>query len=516
MSFSKKKGSIRTKLTFTLIIVLICFVGVTQLVSRVFLEKYYLGQVRHVLMDSYDEINGMLGESEKIFDILSKNYYTNSNIEVVIGRFIDENHVVPDYSTSNDGYLGFASMETLFSLAANVEASEHNSDDWVYHKASDTHKGSYVIQKTHDNRTSSDYLDLIGTLDNEHVIVIQTPLESIKRSAAICNRFTMYVGLILIVLGSIMMFFVSNTYAKPVSDMAEIARRMSNLDFDAKVTKFSNDEIGELGSSMNNLSNKLEETISELKTANNELKKDIEKKEEIDEMRKEFVSNVSHELKTPIALIQGYAEGLKDNVLDDEESKEFYCDVIIDESSKMNQMVKNLLVLTELEYGDNQLTIERFDLYEVVSNVVMMSDILIQQAEASVSIDITPNTYCWADEFGIEGVITNYFNNALNHLSGDKKVRIYTESVDDNLRVYIENSGEHIADEDIDKLFIKFYKADKARSREYGGNGIGLSIVAATMRAHNKAFGVENVNGGVRFYFDLDVSKEGDVSPVDA
>jgi signal transduction histidine kinase len=345
---------------------------------------------------------------------------------------------------------------------------------------------------------------------------MRSPIEGIKTSVHIANKFLAYVCIIVLVIGVLLNLYLARRVTNPILELVDISKKMSELDFDAKYTSGGDNEIALLGSHMNRLSSALEKTISELKTANNNLQTELNRKLEIEKMRGEFLSNVSHELKTPIALIQGYAEGLKDNVLDDEESKEFYCDVIIDESSKMNQMVKNLLVLTELEYGDNQLTIERFDLYEVVSNVVMMSDILIQQAEATVSIDITPNTYCWADEFGIEGVITNYFNNALNHLSGDKKVRIYTESVDDNLRVYIENSGEHIADEDIDKLFIKFYKADKARSREYGGNGIGLSIVAATMRAHNKAFGVENVNGGVRFYFDLDVSKEGDVSPVDA
>ncbi|MCR4717492.1 MAG: cell wall metabolism sensor histidine kinase WalK [Lachnospiraceae bacterium] len=504
MAKLKKIGSIRTKLTVTLIIVLVLWVLASQLFNRLFLQKYYMWQVEGILMDSYNRINEMLDDSEEIYDILSKNFYTNSNIEVVIGQFIDENTVVPDYSTSNDGYLGFASMEMLFSLAANVTASEPNTNEWVYKKSGDTEEGSYVIQKTHDNRTQSDYLDLVGKLNNGHVIVIQTPLESIKNSADICNTFNLYVGLGFILLGSIVMFIVSNRYAKPITEMADIAERMSELDFDAKVTKFSKDEVGVLGVSMNNLSNKLESTISELKTANNELMKDIEHKEEVDEMRKEFVSNVSHELKTPIALIQGYAEGLKDNVLDDEESKEFYCDVIIDEAGRMNKMVKNLLILTELEHGDNLLSIERFDLYELVNNIVMMSDIMIQKLGADVIIDVEPNTYCWADEFRIEGVLTNYFNNALNHLSGDKKVRVYTEPRNNDIRVYVENSGDPIPEEDIDKLFIKFYKVDKARSRDYGGNGIGLSIVAATMKAHNKDYGVENLENGVRFYFDLD------------
>ena len=105
------------------------------------------------------------------------------------------------------------------------------------------------------------------------------------------------------------------------------------------------DEVGVLGNSMNMLSETLEQALAELKEANTELKKDLEKKEQIDAMRKEFLSNVSHELKTPIALIQGYAEGLMDNINDDEESREFYCEVIVDEARKMNQMVKKIMDL---------------------------------------------------------------------------------------------------------------------------------------------------------------------------
>lgn len=502
--------SIRIKLTLTLVCVMGVWMLITWMVCHLFLESFYVEKIKLVLKDSYKSINKMVGDVEKsdeVYDILSQNFYTNNNIAVVIGSFVDENTVILDYSTSSDGYMGRASMEKLFRLAANAQASE--SDTWRFKQAEDTSvQGSYIIQKNHDNVTSSDYLDLIGTLDNGHVIVIQTPVESIRKSAAISNTFFAYIGIMVTVIGCIFMFFISNNYAKPIQRMAVVAKRMSNLDFDAKVSTFSNDEIGELGHSMNNLADKLEETISDLKTANNELRKDIDRKTQVDEMRKEFLSHVSHELKTPIALIQGYAEGLKDNILDDEESKEFYCDVIIDEASKMNKMVKKLLALNELEFGTDQVQIEHFNLSELINNVIHQSDILIQKNSADVRVDIDKSIYVWADEFKIEEVVTNYFTNALNHLSPDGYIRIWVDKREHDVRVYVFNSGEPISEDDIDKLWIKFYKADKARSREYGGNGIGLSIVAATMEAHGKSYGVENVDGGVQFYFDLDIEND--------
>lgn len=162
-----------------------------------------------------------------------------------------------------------------------------------------------------------------------------------NESIDVFNRFIGYTGSGVLLVSVIIMVFFGNSFAKPILQITDIAKRMSELDFEAKYPVKTHDEIGVLGSSINTLSETLEATISELKTANNELQKDIEQKTQIDEMRKEFLSNVSHELKTPIALIQGYAEGLQDNISDDAESREFYCEVIIDEAKKMNKMVKS-------------------------------------------------------------------------------------------------------------------------------------------------------------------------------
>ena len=287
--------SIRLKLTMTLVGVMGVWMFITWLVCMLFLETFYMSKIQQTLKDSYNTINDMVGESDAVGDILSQQFYTDSNIDVVIGYFLDDSNVVVDYSTSSEGYMGRASMEKLFQLAVNVKSSD--SSEWKLPDAQEYDKGFYIIQKNHDTRTSSTYLDLIGTLDNGHVIVIQTPVESIRKSAMISNTFLGYTGMMVTLFGCIFMFFISSNYSRPIQQMALIAKRMS--------------------------------------------------KTQVDEMRKEFLSHVSHELKTPIALIQGYAEGLKDNILEDEESKEFYCDVIIDEAAKMNGMVKRLLALNE-------------------------------------------------------------------------------------------------------------------------------------------------------------------------
>ena len=220
----------------------------------------------------------------------------------------------------------------------------------------------------------------------------------------------------------------------------------------------------------------------ELKSANNELQKDIQNKIQIDEMRKEFLSNVSHELKTPIALIQGYAEGLQDNINDDQK----------------------LLTLNQIEFGSDQVHFERFDIVQVLRSSVNSATLLAEQKDAEILFYETEPVYVWADEYMIEEVITNYISNAVNHVDGERVIRVTMEQRGDVERISVFNTGKTIPEEELDKIWVKFYKVDKARTRAYGGNGIGLSIVKAIMDSMNQKCGVINHDNGVEFWFELD------------
>ena len=240
-----------------------------------------------------------------------------------------------------------------------------------------------------------------------------------RESASISNRFLLYIGSVLIVVSILLIWYFSKRITDPIRELARLSDRMADLDFDAKYTSGGSNEIGELGENFNRMSEKLESTISELKKANNSLQKDIEQKDKLEKMRNEFLGNVSHELKTPIALIQGYAEGLKEGVNEDAESREFYCDVIMDEASKMNQMVKNLLTLNQLEFGDEDIVFERFNLTALVKGVLQSMEIMADQAGAKIMLHTEEDIYAWADEFKVEQVVRNYVSNACHHVSGD-------------------------------------------------------------------------------------------------
>ena len=306
------------------------------------------------------------------------------------------------------------------------------------------------------------------------------------------------------ILATFIIWMVTKRLTRPVIELTKMSQRMAALDFDARYECGGDDEIGVLGSNFNAMSEKLESTISELKSANNELQKDIERKTQIDEMRKEFLSNVSHELKTPITLIQGYAEGLQDNINEDEESRQFYCEVIIDEASKMNKMVKKLLTLNQLEFGNDQITMERFDIADLIRGVISSASILAEQKQVQIIFSQKDPVYVWADEFKVEEVVTNYLSNALNHVKNENIIEVRCILAKDKVRVTVFNTGDPIPEEDLEKIWIKFYKVDKARTRAYGGSGIGLSIVKAIMDSMNQQCGVKNYDNGVEFWFELE------------
>lgn len=364
---------------------------------------------------------------------------------------------------------------------------------------------NYQLMRSQDPWNQSEYIEMWGQLDDNVNFLIRSPVESIRESVALSNRFLIYVGMGTLIICIGLVWYFSRRITKPIQELAELSDHMANLDFEAKYTSGGNNEIGELGDNFNRMSQKLEKAISELKQANNSLQQDIEQKEKMEQMRTEFMGNVSHELKTPIALIQGYAEGLKEGVNDDPESRDFYCDVIMDEAGKMNRMVKNLMTLNQLEFGNDKVEFERFNLTELIGGVLQSMDILSQQKDVKLIFREENPVYVWGDEFKIEQVVRNYVSNAYNHVNEEKIIEVKILQEDGLAKVTVFNTGKPIPEEDVPRIWDKFYKVDKAHTREYGGNGIGLSIVKAIMESMHQQYGVKNYDNGVEFWFTLDV-----------
>ncbi len=460
--------------------------------NTTFLGRYY-GRMKVTQLESSFRIIDRVAEKDGIgnadFDVQFDRISANGNIEILI--MSSDGTIVR--STSNDSdNLKKQFLDVLFGAQADNGRKDVEKTD------------NYAIVQVTDNRMASEYLVLWGTLGDGNLIMMRTALESIRESVQISNRFLAYIGLGGLAVSILVIVFVTGRITRPIRRITQIAGQMAQLDFSAKYDPgHDSTEIEQLGLYMNRLSAALEQAISELKTANNELKSDIEKKEQIDEMRKEFLSNVSHELKTPLALIQGYAEGLQECINDDAQSRSFYCDVIMDEAGKMNRMVQKLLTLNHLEFGNDPITIDRFDITELISGVIANNSLLLQQNGIRLHFE-EQESYVWGDEFQIEEVITNYLSNAIHHVAGERLIRIFYTDEEDTLRIHVFNTGSTIPEEDIAHIWDKFYKVDKARTREYGGSGIGLSIVKAIMERHHRTCGLCNREDGVEFWFELD------------
>ena len=465
-------------------------------INNTFLERYYMKDKQKALLETYQVLNRASNE-DKIgtdeFDIEFQKICGRYNVSFILldAESKTLKTSTPDYSTLSRRLLN------------NLFEQNYEDNDRLLQKGE-----KYEMQIATDDRINTDFLEMWGVLDNGNLFLLRCPLESIRESVNLANRFLAYVGFGAAIVSAVIVLIISGKITKPIKELTEISERMIHLDFEAKYTGKSKTEIALLGQNINELSCTLEQTISELKSANNELQRDIEKKNKIDEMRKEFLSNVSHELKTPIALIQGYAEGLKEGISDDEESRDFYCEVIMDEASKMNNMVKKLLTLNQLEFGNDNVTMERFDIVSLIKNYLQSAEILCRQKDVKVIMKEYQPIYVWADEFMVEEVFGNYFSNAMNHVADDKVIDVKLLVKEKTVRISVFNTGEPIPEESISHIWEKFYKVDKARTREYGGSGVGLSIVKAIMDALKREYGVENYNNGVEFWFELETVGE--------
>ena len=504
------KYSINRQFAFIFIALMSGTILLCWFLNNIFLKEYYIKNKQSVLMDAYEKLNEAANQGTidtEDFDL---------ELQMLCGRY-NMDILVLDVDSKMIKYTGNDPESARLQLWDNLFLQENQSTPDG--KRQETKKtlvetDKYRIKIVRDKRmNNNENIEMWGSLDNGNMFLIRTALESIRDSVSIANRFLAYVGIFAVLASGIIIWVISRKITKPILELADISEKMTHLDFDAHYSGNTKNEIALLGENFNKMSEALEQTISELKTANNELTNDIQKKEKIEEMRTEFISNVSHELKTPIALIQGYAEGLQEGISDDEESRNFYCSVICDEAAKMNTMVKKLLTLNELEFGSETVAMERFDLITLVKNCVQSSQILLEQNNICVNIQEPSETLSvWGDEFKIEEVVTNYLTNAINHCDEHKKVEITFEINDGKVRTSVFNSGIPIPEDSIEHIWEKFYKVDKARTRAYGGSGVGLSIVKAIMDSMNQKFGVTNFDNGVMFWFELEMQQKIDDS----
>ena len=488
-SFKSVKVKLFLTLCLTILIIIIFLIGVNSFA----LEKFYLYSKQNTLEDVYNQLNDYYNGNDHELDLEKEmeRIAIKNNFDILIK---DEDNI-NIYSSSNDFYYV---IDSIIGTSDNQRTKEILVS-----------RDNYTIRLQKDFKNGLNYIMLLGMLDNGYNVFIRVPMTSIQDSVTISNNFLILMAGFTILIAAVIVSIISKKFTEPILELNKIAKKMANLDFSHKYrVNDVDDEINNLGKSINLMSDKLEATIKQLRSTNIELEKDIEEKSQIDEMRKTFISDVSHELKTPIALIQGYSEGLLENVNNDDESRKFYAEVILDEANKMNKLVQQLLELMKLEYGKREFNNTSFDIVEAEKEIVRKSQVMLDEKEVNVEFAGLDSLRVYADDFYTEQIITNYLTNAIKNVkekNGKKFIKIENTINQKNgkARIEIFNTGDNISDEDMARIWNRFYKVDKSRNRQSGGTGIGLSLVKAIMANYGNDYGAINCEDGVTFYFEL-------------
>lgn len=477
----KRKGlSIRFKMFFELSAILMAAVVLILVVNTTYMGDIYLYNEKQKLVDTAKHIDTL--------DIRSGIYFgTVNNLES------EKNISIDIYDT--DGSPLYLSTINTAETSGNTKIIEHEEQK----------DGSVIEIYDIDGKQ---YILLRKALSFGGEVEIYSYKGNVDSNASVALMLTWGSVIFILFASLILIFIYTRRFTKPLIKMSEITEKMSNMDFSEKCKSDSNDEIGILSDSINNLSVSLDNTLSDLNEKNRQLSDDIQKKQTLEQLRKEFISSISHELKTPIAIIRGYAEGGQMMLeSDDTDGAAEYYDIIIKESERMNKLVFELLELSRYELGDSRLEIEEFELKSFIRDYTDTEKILFDEKGISYSVSVPDNIMCKGDTVKLTMVLNNYISNAVSHVDNEKEIKISCEDNDDFVRVNVFNSGEQISSEDIDKIWKSFYRADKSRSRKEGRYGLGLSIVSAIQNLHEAAFGVKNVENGVAFWFDIKKSK---------
>lgn len=362
---------------------------------------------------------------------------------------------------------------------------------------------SGFYQRNNDN-ASLDQLIFYNPVDihkRKNLLVVLGSQRHIAEAKGILGDYHVYVFFLSFILIVFLSYFYSKTILKPILHLNKAAQKMAKLDFSQRIVVDRKDEIGSLSMSLNSLSRNLSNSMDKLRHANTKLTKEIEKERQLEQLRKDFVSGVSHELKTPLGIIRGYAEGVRDEVFED---SDYYLDVIIEETEKMDKLVVDMLELSKLESENYRIHKDLFNLHGLVNTVLNKFEYAVMEKNIDVVFDDSSgDARLIADEFRIEQVLVNYFSNALRYAKKKSMLQLRLFKEESSLVFEVENLGEPIPEDKIDKVWNRFYCVDPARSKSEGGTGLGLAIVRNIIELHGGQFGARNTDTGVVFYFSL-------------
>lgn len=445
-------------------------------------------------------------------DIRRKNVYNSVIIHpdgIFSGQMVVEENETETTTAALSGVVTSVTFPDRHNMQSSVRKAESAwaAMHWIKKigNGKNMHIGERVNYIYTNAGTNSKYLVLVKKIEvnNEPQMIfavttlkpVDEAVEVMRNSLSVWIIFGLFIAAVTAVL-------LSKVITRSILNIMQVTTKMKNLDFSQKCLVQSGDEVGMLAANINDMSEKLDNTIKELVAANQKLTDDIEKERKIELARREFVAAVSHELKTPLAIIRAYSEGLADGISGAKHDK--YLNVIIDETKKMDALVLDMLENSRLEAGVQKLNIKQYDLASMTEKIVSrfrngMDDrnieFIYENNEGAVTAEF--------DRGMLEQVMNNFISNAVRHTPDGGKIYIRLKKDNVGTMFSVENEGSHIDEKVIEKVWDRFYKVDKARERSSGGTGLGLSIAKNILILHKAKYGVKNTDTGVMFWFRL-------------
>lgn len=325
-------------------------------------------------------------------------------------------------------------------------------------------------------------------------------LQSVQETLSYVQRFFPYFFVASLVLALVVATIFSRSVIRPITRITGTADAMANMDFKTKLDEGREDELGQLSKSLNTLSSNLEDALTDLTLANKKLKEDYEKELKQEKARKEFIANASHELKTPLGIIKGYAEGIKDGVEND--TKDTYIDVITDEISKMDKLILEMIRISKYDSLVMDIKLANVDILEMMHRLIPGFEHSMARKKLLVDIDGDFKA-CFADEEKLEMAFLNLFGNAVKYSKPSTTIQISSTKKDSKHRIEIYNESEPLTKEQLERVWDRFYRGDTSHSSVIEGSGLGLAIVKSIFDAHDIEHGVYNRDNGVVFWFEL-------------
>lgn len=418
-----------------------------------------------------------INDAKKYFDEFNVEYTVSLTIQDSLGRLI---------------YLPFTLIEMPILDQGNIDNTSQFMNTFQ--------TGSVSISS--NNKHSSTYMisrQIAFLNDNEsYTMNVIVPLQPIDEASKVIFNLLPLIGLVVLIISVVGAFIYSKIITKPLLQINNAAKHLADLDFEKSCEVKSDDEIGEIALSLNELASNLQHTMSELRNTNLKLLDDIEREREIERKRREFTATISHELKTPITIIKGQLEGMLGNI-GVYKDRDKYMNRSLIVLQDMESMVKEILEVSKLESHDFRPQYTEINLSYLVNNCLKNLSCLASEKDINLILNISEEVYVQADEKLIKKAISNVINNSITHSARNENVFMNLWEEKDQVVLTVENTGVHIDETEFEKLFNPFYRIEKSRNRSTGGTGLGLYIVKTIFEAHGIEYKMGNTESGVCF-----------------